>query len=94
MASGPNISWQIDGETMEAVTDFIFLGYKIMADGDRKLKGTCSLEEMLLTNLDSKLKSRDTTLFENIHSLELSFLWASLIAQLVKNPPAMQETSV
>ena len=47
MASGPNISWQIDGETMETVTGFIFLGSKIMADSDMKLKGTCSLEEML-----------------------------------------------
>jgi len=47
MASGPNISWKIDGETIETVTDFIFLGSKIMADGDMKLKGTCSLEEML-----------------------------------------------
>ena len=47
MASGPITSWKIDGETMETVTDFIFLGSKIMADGDMKLKGTCSLEEML-----------------------------------------------
>ena len=47
MASGPNISWQIDGETVETVTDFIFLGFKITADGDMELKGTCSLEEKL-----------------------------------------------
>ena len=49
MASSPIISWQIDGETMEAVTDFIFLGSKISADGDcsQKLKATCSLEEKL-----------------------------------------------
>ena len=47
MASCPIISWKIDGETMETVTDFIFLGSKIMADGDMKLKGTCSLEEKL-----------------------------------------------
>ena len=47
MASGPIISWQIDGETMETVTDFIFFGSKITADGDLKLKDTCSLEEKL-----------------------------------------------
>ena len=49
MASGPIISWQIDGETMETVTDFIFLGSKITADGDcsHKIKDTCSLEEKL-----------------------------------------------
>ena len=48
MASGPITSWQIDGETMETVTDFLFLGSKIIADGDcTKLKDACSLEEML-----------------------------------------------
>ena len=49
MASGPISSWQTDGETMETVTDFIFLGSKISADGDcsQKLKDTCSLEEKL-----------------------------------------------
>ena len=47
MASGPIISWQIDGDTMETVTDFIFFGSKITADGDLKLKDTCSLEEKL-----------------------------------------------
>ena len=60
MASSPIISWQIDGETMETVRDFIFLGSKITADGDcsRKLKDTCSFEEKLLTDLDSILKRR------------------------------------
>ena len=49
MASGPIISWQIGGETMEIVTDFIFLGFKITADGDcsNEIKDTCSLEEKL-----------------------------------------------
>ena len=49
MASGPITSWQIDGETMETVTDFIFLGSKMTADGDcsHEIKGTCSLEEKL-----------------------------------------------
>ena len=60
MASGPITSWQIDGETMETVTDFIFLGSKITADGD------CShdllLGRKIMTNLDSILKSRDITL--------------------------------
>ena len=61
MASDPITSWQIDGETMEIVTDFIFLGSKINADVDcsHKLKDTCSLEE---TNLDNMLKNRDITL--------------------------------
>ena len=60
MASGSITSWQIDGETMETVTDFIFLGSKITADGDfsHEIKDTCSLEEVM-TNLDSILKSRD-----------------------------------
>ena len=60
MASSPITSWQVDGKTMETVTDFIFLGSKITADGDcsRKLKDTCSFEEKLLTDLDSILKRR------------------------------------
>ena len=56
MASGPNTSWEIDGETVERVTDFIFLGSKITADGD------CSHERKVMTNLDSILKSSDITL--------------------------------
>ena len=48
MASSPFTSWQINGETMETVTDFIFLGSKITADADMKLKNTCSLKEKLL----------------------------------------------
>ena len=60
MVSCPIISWQTDGETMETVTDFIFLGSKISADGDcsQKLKDTCSLEEKLWPNPDTILKSR------------------------------------
>ena len=63
MASGPITSWQIDGETVETVTDFIFLGSKITADGDaiKKLKDAYSLKEVM-TNLDRILKSRDITL--------------------------------
>ena len=64
MASGPITSWQIDGETVETVTDFIFLGSKITADGDcsREIKRRFLLGRKALTNLDSILKSRDITL--------------------------------
>ena len=61
MASGPITSWQIDGETMETVTDFIFLGSKITADGDCRLEieSHLLLGRKVMTNLDSILKSRD-----------------------------------
>ena len=64
MASSPITSWQIDGETMETVTDFIFLGSKITADGDcsHEMKRRLLLERKAMTNLDSILKSRDITL--------------------------------
>ena len=64
MASSPFTSWQIDGETMETVTDFIFLGSKIIADGDcsHKIKRCLLLRRKAKTNLDSILKSRDITL--------------------------------
>ena len=64
MASGPVISWQIDGETMETVTDFIFLGSKITADGDgsHEIKRHLFLERKAMTNLESILKSIDITL--------------------------------
>ena len=64
MASGPITSWQIDGETMETVTDFIFLGSKITADGDcsHEIKRRLLLGRKVMTNLDSILKSRDVTL--------------------------------
>ena len=63
MASGPITSCQIDGETMETVTDFIFLGSKITANGDRshKIKWCLLLGRKAMTNLDSILKSRDIT---------------------------------
>ena len=63
MASGPITSWQIDGETMETVSDFIFLGSKITADGDcsHKIKRRLLLGRKVMTNLDSILKSRDIT---------------------------------
>ena len=61
MASGPNTSWQIDGETMEMVSDFIFLGSKITAEGDcsHEIKRCLLIGRKSLTNLDSILKSRD-----------------------------------
>ena len=64
MASGPITSWQIDGETTETVTDFIFLDSKITADGDcsHEIKRHLLLERKVMTNLDSILKSRDITL--------------------------------
>ena len=64
MASGPFTSWQIDGETMQAVTDFIFLGSKITADGDcsHEIKRCLLLRRKTMINLDSILKSRDSTL--------------------------------
>ena len=64
MASSPIISWQIDGETMETVTDFIFLGSKITADGDcsHEIKRNSLLGRKVMTNLDSILKNRDITL--------------------------------
>ena len=64
MASGPITSWQIDGETMETVTDFIFLGSKITADGDcsHEIKRHLLLARKVMTNLDSLLKNRDITL--------------------------------
>ena len=64
MASGPITSWQIDGETMETVRDFIFLGSKITANGDcsHEIKRCLLLRRKAMTNLDSILKSRDITL--------------------------------
>ena len=64
MVSGPITSWQITGETMETVTDFIFLGSKITADGDcsHEIKGQLLLGRKVMTNIDSIFKSRDITL--------------------------------
>ena len=64
MASGPSTSWQIDGETMETVTDLIFLGSKITIDGDcsHEIKRQLLLGRKVMTNLDSILKSKDITL--------------------------------
>ena len=69
MASGPITSWQIDGETMETVTDFIFFGSKITADGDcsHEIKRLFLLVRKAMTNLDSILKNRDITLPTKVH---------------------------
>ena len=69
MASGPITSWHIDGETMETVTDFIFLGSKITTDGDcsHKIKRHLLLGRKAMTKLDSILKSRDITLQTKAH---------------------------
>ena len=69
MASGPITSWQIDGETIKTVTDFIFLGSKITADGDysHEIKRGLLLGRKAMTNLDSILKSRDITLPTEFH---------------------------
>ena len=69
MACGPITSWEIDGETVETVSDFIFLGSKITADGDCSLeiKRLLLLGRKVMTNLDSALKSRDINLSTNVH---------------------------
>ena len=72
MASGPISSWQIDGETMETVTDFIFSGSQITVDGNcsHEIKRHLLLERKVITNLDSILKSRDIILLTNVHLVD------------------------
>ena len=69
MASGPITSWQIDGETLETVADFVFLGSKITADGDcsHEIKRRLIFGRKVMTNLDSIIKSRDITLPTKVH---------------------------
>ena len=73
MASGPITSWQIDGETMEMVTDFLFLGSKIPVDGDcsHEIKIHLLLGRKAMTNLDSTLKFRDITLLTKVHLVKV-----------------------
>ena len=75
MTSGPISSWQIDGETMETVADFIFLGPQITADGDcsHEVKRCFLLRRKAMTNLDSILKSRDITLPTTVHLVKAMF---------------------
>ena len=79
MASGPITSWQIDGESLQTVTDFILGGSKIAADGDcsHEIKNTCSLEKKVMTNLDSILKNRDITLPTKVHLVKAMFFFSS-----------------
>ena len=76
MASGPITSWQVDGETVETVTDFIFLGSKITADGDcsHEIKRRLLLGRKVMTNLNSILKSRDVTLPTKVHLIKAMVL--------------------
>ena len=69
MASGPITSWEIDGETVETVSDFIFLGFRITADGDcsHEIKRHLLLGRKVMTNLDRIFKSRDITLPTDVH---------------------------
>ena len=75
MASGPITSWEIDGETVETVSDFIFLGSKITADGDcsREIKRLLLLGRKAMTPLDSILKSRDVTFPTKVHLVKAMF---------------------
>ena len=78
MASGPFTSWKIDGETMQTVTDFIFLGSKITADGDcsHEKKRCLFLARKAMTNLDSILKSRDIkALYSQSYGFSSSHVW-------------------
>ena len=81
MASSPITSWQIDGETMETVTDFIFLGSKITTaiDCSHEIKRRLLLGRKAMTNLDSTLKSRDITLPIKVHLVKaMVFLWSGM----------------
>ena len=73
MATSPITSWQIDGETVETVSDFIFLGSKITADGDcsHEIKRRLLLERKVITNLDSILKRKDITLPTKVHLVKV-----------------------
>ena len=86
MTSGPITSWQIDGETMERVTDFIFWGFKITADGDcsHEIKRRLLLGRKVMTNLDGIFKSRDITLPTKVHLVKLWFFQQSCMKVRVR----------
>ena len=97
MASGPITSWQIDGETVETMTDFIFLGSKITADGDcsHEINRHLLLGRKVMTHLDSILKSRDVTLPTKVRlvkAMVFPVVMTSLVTQMVKHLPTMRET--
>ena len=77
MESGPITSWEVDGETVETVSDFIFWGSKITADGDcsHEIQRRLLLQRKVLTNLDSILKSRDITLPTKVHLVTTMFMY-------------------
>ena len=82
MASGPITSWEIDGETGETVSDFIFLGSKITADGDcsHEIKRRLLLGRKVMINLESIFKTRDITLTTEFHLVKaMVFLWSCMI---------------
>ena len=81
MASGPITSWQIDGKTMDTVTDFIFLGSKITVDGDcsHEIKRCLLLGRKVMTNLDSIFKSRDITLPAKVRLVKAMVFFSSLV---------------
>ena len=81
MASGPITSWQIDGETMETVTDFIFGGSKITADGDcsHEMKRCLLLGRKAMTKLDSILKSRSITLLTKVCIIKAMLFWKNIV---------------
>ena len=95
MASGPMTSWQIDGKTMETVTDFIFLGSKITVDGDwnHEIKRCLLLGRKAMTNLDSILKSRDITLPTKVHLAKTWFFqWSYMDVRIgLWRKPSVQE---
>ena len=81
MASGPITSWEIDGETVETVSDFIFLGPKMTADGycSHEIKRHLLLGRKVMTNIDSLLKSRDITLSTKVHLVKaMVFHWSCM----------------
>ena len=99
MASGLNTLWEIDGQRVETVSDFIFLGSKITEDGDgsHEIKRCLLLGRKVMTNLDSILKSRDITFPTKIRlvkAMVLSVVMTSLVAQMVKHLSTVQETGL
>ena len=88
MASSPTTSWQIEGEKVETAMDFIFLGYKISADGDcsHEIKRDLSFERKAMTNLDSILKSRDITLPTKVCIVKaMVFQWSCMDELMLLN---------
>ena len=94
MASGPITSWQIDGETVETVVDFIFLGSKITADGDcsHEIKRHLLLGRKVMTNLHSILKSRDITLPTKVHLVKAMDFPVVMYGHLMQRADSLEKT--